>query len=64
MWTSVWIWQVKLCDPSLTRANLSALEMSIAHVIKRYTSTVYLLIPEIVRQMSTDERSVCNFSLK
>jgi len=51
MWTSVWIWQVKLCDPSLTRANLSALEMSIAHVIKRYTSTVYLLIPEIVRQM-------------
>jgi len=66
MWTSVWIWQVKLCDPSLTRANLTALEMSIEHVMKRYTNTVYLLIPEIVRQMSTaaDERSVCNFSLK
>jgi len=26
-----------VCDPSLTRANLSALEMSIAHTIKRYT---------------------------
>jgi len=29
-------WQVKLCDPSLTRANLSALEISIAHTVTRY----------------------------
>jgi len=34
-------WQVKLYDPSLTRANLSALEMSIAHSIKRYTNVAY-----------------------
>jgi len=37
----VWVWQVKLGDPSLTRANLSALEMSIAHSIKLYTNVVY-----------------------
>jgi len=30
-------WQVKLCDPSVTSANLSALDMSIAHIIKRFT---------------------------
>jgi len=30
-------WQVKLCDPSLTRANLSASEVSIAYIIKHYT---------------------------
>jgi len=34
-------WQVKLCDPSSTRANLSALEMSIAHIIKRYTNVLF-----------------------
>jgi len=33
--------QVKLCDPSLTRANLSALEMSITHIIKRYTNVLF-----------------------
>jgi len=38
-------WQVKLCDLSLTRANLSALKMSIAHVIKRYTKRpVYFIL--------------------
>ena len=31
-------WQVELCDPLLTRDNLSALEMIIAHIIKRYTN--------------------------
>jgi len=31
-------WQVKLCAASLTRANPSALEMSIAHIINRYTN--------------------------
>jgi len=31
------MWQVKLCDPSLTRRNLGALEMSIDHIIERYT---------------------------
>jgi len=38
-------WQVKLCDPSLTRANLSALELSIAHIIKPCTNVLstYLL---------------------
>jgi len=30
-----------LCDPSLTRANLSSLETSIAHIIKRYTSVLF-----------------------
>ena len=51
-------WQVKVCDrgitqfytvesqdhyTGLTRANLSALEMSIAHVIKRYTNVLFTL---------------------
>jgi len=31
-------WQVKLCDPSLTRANLSALEMNVAHIINWFTA--------------------------
>jgi len=30
-------WPIKLYEPSLTRPNLSALEMSIAHAIKHYT---------------------------
>ena len=34
-------WQVKLCDPSLTRANLSALEMSIARIGKRHTNVLF-----------------------
>jgi len=34
-------WQVKLCDPSLTCANLSALEMNIAHIIKRCTNVLF-----------------------
>ena len=38
-------WQLKLCDPSLTCANLSALEMSTAYIIKRYTVLfTYLLV--------------------
>jgi len=32
---------VKLCDPSLTRANRSALEMSIAHIVKRCTNVPF-----------------------
>jgi len=35
-------WHVKLCDPSLTFSNLSALE--IAHVIKRYTNVLLTLL--------------------
>jgi len=34
-------WQVNLCDPSLTCANLSALEISITHIIKRYTNVLF-----------------------
>jgi len=34
-------WQVKLCDPSLTGANLSTLEVSIAHMIMRYTNALF-----------------------
>jgi len=30
-----------LCDPSLTRANLSALEMSIAQITKCYTNVLF-----------------------
>jgi len=33
---------VKLYDPSLTRANLSALEISIAHTIKCYTNILFI----------------------
>ena len=40
----VWVAQVTLCDSSLTSDNLSALERSIAHIIKRHTNCpVYLL---------------------
>jgi len=38
-------WQVKPCDPSLIRANLNALEMSIAHVIKRCTNALFTETP-------------------
>jgi len=34
-------WQVKLCDPSLTRAKLRASEMSIAHTVKRYINVMF-----------------------
>jgi len=43
------VWQVTLCDRSLTRASLSALEMSIACTIKRYRNilfTVYFTYSE------------------
>jgi len=44
MWINVWV-AGKLCDPSLTRANLSALGTSIVHIIKHYTDflSTYLL---------------------
>jgi len=32
------------CDPSLTRVNPSALEMSIAHIIKSYTNVPFILL--------------------
>ena len=35
-------WQVKLCDPSLTRANLSAIGMCIAQ--ERYTNVLFTLL--------------------
>jgi len=34
-------WQVKLCDPTLTRANLSALKMSITRTMKHYTNVLF-----------------------
>jgi len=36
--------QVDPCDASLTRANLSASEMSIAHIIKRCTNLPFTLL--------------------
>jgi len=39
-------WHVKLCDLSLTRANLSALKITIAHIIKRYTNVLFTLLYE------------------
>ena len=42
MWINVW-GQVKLCDPSLTRANLSTLEIRIARIIKRSTNVMFTL---------------------
>jgi len=41
MWITVRVWQVKLCDPLLTRANLSALGMGIAHIIKHCTNVLF-----------------------
>ena len=35
---------IKVCDPLLTRANLSALQMSIAHITKRYTNVLTTLL--------------------
>ena len=39
-----------VCDALLIRANLSALEVSIAHIIKRYTNVLfsYLLAVSIL----------------
>jgi len=54
-WLISYVDMVKLCDPSLTRANLSALEMSITHIIKRYTNRVYLqgtIVGAIVMHLS------------
>jgi len=34
----------KLCDPSLTHANLSTLETSIAHIIKRKANAPFTLL--------------------
>jgi len=31
MWIDVWVADRTVCDPSLTRANLNALEINIAH---------------------------------
>jgi len=39
MWINMWV-AGKLHDPSLTHANLSALEMSIIHTIKLYTNVL------------------------
>jgi len=35
---------IKLCDPSLTRADMSALEMSIAQIIKHYTNVLFIVL--------------------
>jgi len=40
MWINVWAVDT-LSDPSLKRANLRALEVSVAHVIKRYTNVLF-----------------------
>jgi len=34
-------WHVKLCDPSLTLANLNALETSTAHLIRHHTNVLF-----------------------
>jgi len=60
-------WQVKLCDPSLTCANLSALEMSIAHVIKRYTNVMFTYLLSVRCLSLSVLLSVCsgdNFQTK
>jgi len=60
---------MKLCDPSLTRANLSALKMSIAHTTKRSTKIVlfsyflYLLTYNINPQTIVSVISVLIFWL-
>jgi len=33
----------KLCDPSLTRANLGSLGMRLAHITKRYKNALFTL---------------------
>jgi len=47
MW-NVGGWQVKLCDSLLTRANLSALDMSITHTIKCYTNVLFTYVSKYV----------------
>jgi len=50
-----------MCDPSLTRVNPSALEMSIAHVINRSTDVLFTYLekasgpPSVVEAHSTLE---------
>ena len=50
-----------MCDPSLTRANPSALEMSVAHTIKRSTDVLFTYLekasgpPSVVEAHSTLE---------
>ena len=46
-------WQVKLRDPFLTRANLSALDRNIAHIIKRHTNVLFTyLLTTLVKKTS------------
>jgi len=56
-------WQVKLCDSSLTRANLSALEMRIAHIIQRCTNVLFTylfyLLKRVVVKIATVTRPNC-----
>ena len=44
--------QVKLHDPSLTRTNLSALEMSLAHMMKLTYLLIECLQNETILEMS------------
>jgi len=37
-------WQVKLCDPLLTCANLIASAISITHIMKCYTNVLFTLL--------------------
>jgi len=43
MWINVWV-AGKLCDVSLTHANLSTLHMSIEYITKRYTNVLFTLL--------------------
>ena len=52
-------WQVKL---SLTRANLSALEMSITHVMKHYTDVLFTYFP--VAEYQDQDVCMCMASSK
>jgi len=58
------IWKVKLCDPSLTRANLSALQINIAKIMKRctdvlFTALTYLLYVSASLWTNLDLRAIC-----
>jgi len=49
-------WQVKLCDPSLTRANLSALETSHYKALYKSAVTYLLLVSYILGERGIASR--------
>ena len=55
--------KTELCDPSLTRANLSALEMTIAHNVKRYTNVLFTLLTYYTRHACERTRALCTVAI-